>query len=144
MHCRSSRNVQDAQTPQEALGRPDPVGREAVDDGVQKGEDDVGAQFRALRHGPGNDSCRCCGERQLEDEARKDVAHVLLTSIHEEGTYASEGVLLLLPPGGVVESGAEAKHPEGQSAKDDVNGVLHHDVDFVLAATSSRLQQSEP
>ena len=37
-----------------------------------------------------------------------------------------------------------AEHPVGQSAKDDINGVLHHDVHLVLCRHRATLQQAKP
>ena len=35
------------------------------------------------------------------------------------------------------------EHPVGHTAKENVHGVLDHDVDFVLVGNASRFQQTE-
>ncbi len=44
----------------------------------------------------------------------------------------------------IAETERVAEQPEGETANNDVNGVLHHDVDLVLLADQAALQKSEP
>ena len=44
----------------------------------------------------------------------------------------------------LAEAEGVPEEPVGQTANHDVDGVLHHDVYFVLAAHHAALQQAEP
>ena len=63
--------------------------RDAVDDGVEEGEDDVGGEVGALRHGARHDGGGGGGEGQLEHEGGVLQAHVVAVGVHEEVTCAS-------------------------------------------------------
>lgn len=83
--------------------------RNAVDQGVKERKDDVGGQFRPLRHRPGHDGGRRGGEGHLKDKRGEDDAHLVVCGVHEEIADSTERVAVVAGS----EAETETEHPVG-------------------------------
>lgn len=83
--------------------------RNAVDEGVKERKDDVGGQFRPLRHRPGHDGGRRGGEGHLKDKRGEDDAHLVVRGVHEEIADSTERVAVVAGS----EAETETEHPVG-------------------------------
>ena len=53
-------------------------------------------------------------------------------------------MIKLQPKCSLAVAETKPKHPIGESSHENIDGILHHDVGFVLQRSTSRLQQSKP
>ena len=83
--------------------------RNAVDQGVKEGKDDVSGQFRPLRHRPGHNGGRRGGEGHLKDKRGEDDAHLVVRGVHEEIADSTEWVAVVAGS----EAETETEHPVG-------------------------------
>ena len=97
-------------------------------------------RYKTYRWPTWHNSCCRRGERRLEEELGVDATLIFFLADEEEVTQAHETVL---PTFLVAEAEREAEQPIGESACNDVDGVLHHDVHLVFGRHRPALEKTE-
>lgn len=128
MNARGASEVDDPKVVEKPMLAPHPSSGNAVHKCTQSRKKAVGMEVCPFSHSPGDDSGGRCSEGQLEDEHSKLFSHYFGIGIQEEGANSAKRVGTRSTT--VLETVADS--PVGKSPKDEIHGVLHQDVHFIL------------